>query len=353
MIVAVDARALAGRPRGVARYARQLTAALAAAFPEDEYRLVVPGRSVADAPAAANVTLVRTALPGRVVHGAAAVGGRPRLARLAGRDAQVAWLPAPSPVAVGDVPWVVTVHDLSWEERPRDFTAYERAWHALARPRALARRAAAVVVDAAPTRAALVERWRLDPASVHVVAPGISASPAPPGSSRFGRYVLYVGALEPRKAPELLLGAFARARARGLRADLVVAGTGRRARALAGRPGVHLLGAVADAELDALYAGALAVVLPSWLEGYGLPPLEALAHGTPAIVADLPVYDGTLGAAALRFAPGDAPALAEALLRVEGERDRLLAAAPALPTWADAARALRAILAEAAAAGAR
>ena len=348
MIVAVDARALAAAPRGVARYTRELVGALAAAFPDDEYRLVVPGRRAVDALAAANVATVRPRPPGRVVHGVAAVARRPRLARLAGRDARVAWLPAPAPVAVGDIPYVVTVHDLSWEERPADFTAYERAWHALARPRALARGAAAVVANAEPTRAALLERWRLDPARVRVVSPGVPAPAAPRGANRFGRYVLYVGALEPRKAPELLLGAFARARARGLDADLVLAGTGRRARALAGRPGVHLLGAVSDAELEGLYTHALAVVLPSWLEGYGLPPLEALARGTPAIVADLRVYDGTLGGAALRFAPGDAAALADALVRVEGERDRLLAAAPPLPAWVDAARALHAILADAA-----
>ena len=244
---------------------------------------------------------------------------------------------------------MLTVHDLSWEDRPGDFTAYERVWHALARPPRLARGAARVVVDAGVTRDALVERWGLDRSRVHVIAPGVTAPAAAPAPPRDSRYLLAVGALEPRKAPELLLGAFARARARGLDADLVYAGTGRLAQRLAGRPGVHVLGEVSDAELDALYAHAVALVQPSWLEGYGLPPLEALARGTPAVVADLPVYDETLGAAALRFAPGDAAGLADALLRVEGERDRLLAAAPQPRTWDDAADALHAVLAEAAA----
>lgn len=281
---------------------------------------------------------------GRAAHAAAALTRRPRLAD---RGDDVAWLPAPGPVAVGAVPYVLTVHDLSWEQRPGDFTAYERAWHAIARPRALARAAARVVTDSAVTRDAAIAAWGLDPARVVVVAPGIGA-PGAGSAPRAGRYLLLAGALEPRKAPELALGAFARARARGLQAELVVAGAGRRARALDGRPGVRVLGAVGDAELDGLYRGALAVVQPSHLEGYGLVPLEALARGTPAVVADLPVYDETLGAAALRFAPGDANALADALLRVEGERERLLAAAPASPRWEDAARRLRAVLAEAA-----
>jgi glycosyltransferase involved in cell wall biosynthesis len=264
------------------------------------------------------------------------------------RGDDVAWLPAPAPVVVGGVPYVLTVHDLSWEQRPRDFTRYERAWHAAARPRALARRAARVVCDSRATRDAALAAWDLDPARLVVIPPGVHPRGLTPRVRADGRYVLMVGALEPRKAPELAFGAFARARARGLEAELVVVGAGRRERALAGRPGVRVLGAVDDAELDALYRGALAVVAPAHLEGYGLVPLEALARGTPAIVSDLPVYDETLGSAALRFARGDADALAAALLRVEAERARLLAAAPAPPSWADAARALRAVLAEAA-----
>src|SRR5947209_8221929 len=224
MIVAVDARALSPG-RGIARYTRAMTEALAAAFPADEYRLV-------------------TSRVGRLVRGLTAGGG-----------ADVAWLPAPAPVRVGPGRYVLTIHDLSWEERPHDFTAYERAWHAAARVRRLARGAARVVVDSRTTQQSLVARWGI---GATVVAPGVTRPAGAPAANRRGRYLLAVGALEPRKAPELLLGAYARARARGLRADLVFAGTGRRARALAGRPGVHLAGTVSDEELDTLYAHALA-----------------------------------------------------------------------------------------------
>ena len=138
MKVGVDARALlAGR--GVARFTRELLAALADGFAEDEWLAFVPGRAPV-APVHPRVTLVRHRLGGRALFGAAALAGRPTLAGLVG-GADVVWLPAPAPVAPG-APYVLTVHDRSWERRPRDFSAYERVWHALARPRALARGAA-------------------------------------------------------------------------------------------------------------------------------------------------------------------------------------------------------------------
>src|SRR3954449_49313 len=144
MQVAVDARALAAR-RGVARYTRRMLEALA---PLAGVRALVPGREPVEPVAGA--TLVRTALPSRLVHGAAALAGRPRVDALAG-PADVTWLPAPAPAAVGG-PYVLTVHDLSWEERPQDFTAYERLWHRLARVGRLVAGAAAVVCVSNVTR---------------------------------------------------------------------------------------------------------------------------------------------------------------------------------------------------------
>jgi len=354
--VGVDGRSLVGGgARGVAHYTGALLGALAAAFPGDEWRVLLPRGPVAVLPP--GLAPVRSPWPGRLLHGAGALARRPRTDELLGGGLDVLWLPAPVPVAVSArVPLVLSVHDRAWEQRPSDFTRYERLWHRAARPRALARRAARVLCDAEAVRADLVRAWELDPARVRAVhlAPAIPprAVAAPAGDP--APYLLFVGALEPRKAPEVLVAAHAAARGRGLEAELWVAGDGRLAPAVTG-PGVRRLGHVADADLPALYAGALALVLPSRLEGFGLPPVEALAHGTPVIASDLPVLREVLGDAGARYVPpGDAPALADALLALErdpAERKRLLAAgraAIARLSWAATARATRAALAEAA-----
>jgi glycosyltransferase involved in cell wall biosynthesis len=329
MLVGVDARALTAR-RGVARYTRRMLEALVA-LDDIDVRGLVPGREPVEP--VAGLELRRTQQSSRTLFGAAALTGRPRIDALLGRP-DVTWLPAPAPVAVGGR-YVLTVHDLSWIERPEDFTRYERLWHAAARPERLARRATAVVCDAPAVAALLAERWDV---TAHVVEPGVDAVAQVDGTARPTPFVLFVGALEPRKGLDVLAAAWPRAALAGV--ELVIAGEGRER-----VPGATHLGHVSDAELHALYAGALAVVLPSRLEGFGLPPREAAVYGTPSIVSDLPTLQlpGTL-----RVPVGDVDALADALRRLPAERARLVAELPPARTWAAAAAELRAVLEDAA-----
>jgi glycosyltransferase involved in cell wall biosynthesis len=258
----------------------------------------------------------------------------PRLDRLLG-GVDVFWAPTPAPLALSRaVPFVLTLHDLSWELRPADFTPYERLWHRMSQPRNLAMRADRVIAVSDATRDLAIARWGMDPDRIVTVPEGI---PRPDGRGTeelaavrraYGlpdRYFLSVGALEPRKAPEIMLQAFREACSSGLDVDLVIAGKGRLAAALSG-PRVHLTGHVPDAVLDALYAGALALVMPSRLEGFGLPPIEAALRGIPSIVSNLPVFEETLGEAVLRVVVDDVAALRDAMLRLAtdaGLRNRL------------------------------
>lgn len=356
MRVGVDGRALraARERRGVAVYLEQLLRELARLNPEDEYRVLVPGAPRPGAlPDAPNVELVSASSPGRALHGAAALAGRPRLDRLLGRP-ELVWAPAPAPLAVSrGTPFVLTVHDLSFVHRPRDYSPYERLWHRLARPRRLARRASRVLADSDTVRAELLEEWDLAPERVRRVTlgPGRGA-PAPAGHGAGPRHVLAVGGLEPRKQPGLLVEAHRRARERGLRAGLAFVGEGP-LRGELESAGATVLGRLGEAELDSAYAGALCLACVSREEGFGFTPLEAIAAGVPPVVSDLPVFRETLGDAALTVPPADADALAAALLLLESDpdlRERLVAAGRErlrLLSWERTARETRAVFEEA------
>jgi glycosyltransferase involved in cell wall biosynthesis len=349
--VLVDARSLTSG-RGVARYTRRMLEA-GAALPDGRagWHAVLPADGPADTGLPPAVHVHRARLSSRARFGLAAATGRPRLDVVAG-GGDVVWLPTVAPVAVScAVPVVLTLHDLSFLRRPQDFTRYERLWHRAARvDRLVERRAAAIVCDTHAVAGEVAERWPGAVGRLHVVVPGVDdAAIGVLPSGLPARFFLWVGALEPRKAPDVLAQAFAAARRDGLDAGLVVVGTGREDHVLAG-PGIHRVGAVGDGALHALYAGALAVVMPSRLEGFGLPPLEAARHGTPSVVSDLPVFAETLTGGALRVPVGDVDALAAALSRIAGDdelRIRLGAGARAAASglsWARAARELEAVL---------
>lgn len=325
MIVGVDARSLQSA-RGVARYLAPTLAALADAMPDDELRLLAPGADpLAGVPARANVTLVRPRGGARAYYARSALAGRPRLDRALG-GVDVFWLPANHPCSVSEeVPLVLTVHDLSFDARPQDFSRYERLNHRITNARAQCRRADRILVTTRTVRDEVVAAYGVDPAKVDVVAPGVTrpawetAAPKAVADARrrYGlpeRYVLQVGALEPRKRPDVTARAAARV---GIASAF--AGEGPLAGALLGSPGSHLLGHVPDDDLDLLYAGAVALAYPSMLEGYGFPPQEAALRGAPAVVSDLPALRETLGDGALFIPAGDEDALVAALAELDGD----------------------------------
>ena len=364
MRVGIDARSVTG-PRGVTRYTTELLRALVSEFPDDRFVLFVPGHgelpAIGEVLSSPNVSLYRHVLPSRALFGCAAVLRRPRLERLIGEPLDVVWVPAPAPVAlVGDVPAVLTLHDVTWEARPGDFTPYERVWHRLARPRALAAGMRALIVPTPAVRDELIARWDVEPARVHVVPEGVrtesdgalnvDARLAACGL-RSGRFLLVSGALEPRKAPDVIVRAYAAARTRGLDAELVFAGDGRLADSLAGA-GVRVLGWRDLTDLEALYQGALALVFASRHEGFALPVYEALARGTPAIITDLPVFGPELSPGVVRVPVDDEAALGDAILRLASDADLRVRlgdggrSAISGLTWEQAARTTREVLAQ-------
>lgn len=187
------------------------------------------------------------------------------------------------------LPYTLTIHDLRSLEL--EHTPFSRRFVAGTVIGDAVRNAALVFTVSETVRSTLLERWSLPPERVVVVPNAADHFDVLPRRPARDAPLLHVGHLERRKNLELLVRALAREKALP---RLVLAGTARhgedeRLRALALELGVServtFLGAFADEELPRLYAGAACVVLPSRLEGFGIPALEARRARVPLAVA--------------------------------------------------------------------
>jgi alpha-1,3-rhamnosyl/mannosyltransferase len=248
------------------------------------------------------------------------------------RGVDVVHLPNPHALVLNSAPFVVTVHDVFFLDRPewypRSFVVFKRAMLDAALSRAP--RAIACVSDF--SRRALLEHYPDHAAETCVVYPGLALAPGTPADDAEREpYFLTLATFEPRKNHLGLLEAFKLARSRGLRLRWKVAGiegygSRRLLAALRREEGVDVLGHVSNAQRERLYRRALFFAFASHAEGFGFPPLEAMARGVPTICATGTAMDETVADAALRVAPDDVDGWAAALGRLaddDGERARL------------------------------
>lgn len=247
---------------------------------------------------------------------------------------------------VAPCPVITTIHDVAFRRFPHLFPLKHRVLLNLLIPGA-ARNAAAVITGSEATRRDLIELYDVPPERV-VVTPYAADEiyrPMDPDEARRAvrerfrirsPYLLSVGVLQPRKNLPRLVRAYNRI-ARAIPHRLVLVGKEGWAgeelqqaisQSPAGREPVFT-GYVPDADLPALYAGAEIFVYPSLYEGFGLPPLEAMACGTPVITSNTSSLPEVVGDAAIQVDPRDTEAISRAMLDlIENEaRRRELAAA--------------------------
>ncbi len=350
MRVVVDARpALGPRPTGVGRYAREMLRHLPPADPEASYvawylhakGLLKPRVFFPDA--APNLTERAARFPARLYQPLAWRTGLPRVEWLTGSfDLFLATnFLAPATGHPGRV--VPVVHDLAFVRHPETAPHIDERWRR--RLLTAVQAAPGVIVPSRAVRDDLVRfAPRADPARIHVVQHGVeqtdfTAAPQPVIDDvlrRFrvgGRYVLFVGGIEPRKNIPALIGAFGRVHdpdvwlvlaggtvnwfpGASAHVDAAVAALSPQVRARVVRTGY-----VSDPDRLALLSGAEVLAYPSLAEGFGFPVLEAFAANVPVLTSNTSCLPEVAGDAAVLVDPADPGAIAAGLDELLADAD--------------------------------
>lgn len=239
-------------------------------------------------------------------------------------------------------PVVVSIHDLSFEHLPQTFKRRSRMQLRLTVRRS-ARSAAQIIALSQHARTDLINTYHLRPELVNVVPLAAPTAFAPVRDDNelqrvrqtYGidrDYILSVGSIQPRKNLRRLIEAYSLLRPErtgGKLPQLVLVGknawlydeTLRSRRGSDIGESILLTGYVPESDLPALYSGALCFIYPSYFEGFGLPPLEAMKCGAPVIVGNKTSLPEVVGDAALMIDPFDVNDMADAIKRVITDSD--------------------------------
>ena len=234
-------------------------------------------------------------------------------------------------------PVVVSIHDLSFEHLPQTFKWRSRKQLRITVRRS-AREASQVIALSEYARDDIINSYQLNPEKISAIPLAAAAHFRPITNEEElqrvrqtfgieGEYILSVGAIQPRKNLGRLVAAYAclrRAKPEVKLPKLVLAGkcawlydeTLRAIKELHLSDSVILTGYVPESDLPALYSAALCFVYPSYFEGFGLPPLEAMQCGVPVIVGNQTSLPEVVGDAGVLIDPFDVEALAAAIEKV-------------------------------------
>lgn len=368
MRISIDYTPALRQYAGIGRYTRNLTAALAEIDRENAYTLFCMGAAPESAAFPPNFRVRTTRVPSRWLTAGWHKLRLPLPVELLAGSSDIYHSMDFTLPPLHRARGVVTIHDLSYLRLPAVADPGLRNYLLQAVPRALTR-AAHIVADSTHTKLDIQELLDVPAAKISVVPGGVETRFHPVHDtaqlasvrSRYGlpkKFILFVGTLEPRKNLPRLISAFGQAR-RGaaLPHRLIIAGRQgwlfeeiyQRVETERLDDAVQFIGYTQDADLPALYTLADFVAFPSLYEGFGLPPLEAMACGTPVVTGDNSSLPEAVGDAALLVDVEDADALADALVRAatdESLRSRLSVLGPqqaAHFTWGAAAEKLMAV----------
>ena len=344
MRIYLDARNITDVPNGVGSYGRALIPEMAAQAPEHRWVVIRHASEPTPLldPAHGEEVFIEETI-GRWDDFLFGAGSLHRIFRTYGAPDLYHNLFHVSPVGLSKLGRyapreVVTLHDLIWIDHPRASqeswlkAATMRAWASAAIPHTL-RRAARVICPSEATRRR-AHAW-VEPERTVTIPHGVDPAffekhPAPAGPlgelvERGRPCVIAVGNDKPYKNLGLLVDAFAQARERTGAGHLILVGSCEGLRPHIRAHGlerhVTLPGYLRDEQLRCAMAHARLFAFPSTVEGFGLPPLEAMALGVPCAVSDLEPMRSVVGQAGLRVSPHDPRELANTIVRLFTRED--------------------------------
>jgi glycosyltransferase involved in cell wall biosynthesis len=312
-----------GELGGSETYARQLVKALSSVGTLD-YAVFVPARAK---DAAGRLPAIEVKEPPVARRGPARIAAmalstfRSRKVQTKLDTVDVVHYALTVPLPRTKTPTVVTLHDVQHRDHPDFFGPARRSFRRIAYDRAT-QSAEAVIVTSEFVRGRALEQLELDPTRIHVVPHAINHTVFRRGEEAREPILLYPARAWPHKNHTRLFEAFAILRKHDPKLRLVLTGGG--LERLGQLPdGVERWGVIPLAELASLYRRAACLVFPSLYEGFGLPPLEAMACGCPVAASNVTAVPEVCGDAAVLFDPNDADSVAEAVLEADARSEEL------------------------------
>ena len=342
MTIGVDIRMLGTGPRGgVQEYTENLLEHLTGLERGIRYKLFYSSSRTPlpdyDFLHRDNVRLYAFKAPNKLLFYGARLAGIPRIDKILG-GVDVFFSPHffLAPLTAG-TKRVTTYHDLSYERFPEFFSWRQRFWHHIEmRPAWQAKFSDAVIAVSESTKRDLVERYDIDPAKIFVVYSGADVSLRRPDNEALERFrdekrlpehfILYLGTLEPRKNIVGIIKAFDRLKELPAfsHTHLVLAGAPgwlyrdiyAQAESSPNARSIHCTGPIGRTERPFYLSLASVLVYPSFFEGFGLPPLEAMICGTPVVASNNSSLPEVVADAGILVNPYDTFAIANALASI-------------------------------------
>lgn len=341
MIIGIDIRFLAeGKRTGVEEYALNLFHHLFRLYPEHSFKLFANFRrgateSLNQLGAYPNVTVFRFRRSNKLLNLSFKFGRRPFIDQMMGGCAVFFYPNIIFGAVSPSCPVVTTFHDLSFEYHPEFLSFKKKIWHRLVNPQGCAHRSSLIIAVSQFTKDDLVSRYLVPPGVIRVVPSGINLPDAALISQAMAvkkkyqlpdRFILFFGTQEPRKNVIGVIKAFEKCFSCGkIKTPLVIAGSSGwlekdlrqtvEQSEVAGL--IRRIGFVKQSDKLALFSLADLLVFPSFYEGFGFPPLEAMSVGTPVITSTVSSLPEVVGNAALLVDPYNATEIASAIAQLQ------------------------------------